>query len=269
MGILNITPDSFYDGGMYADEENIRRRISEFVNAGARIIDVGGESSRPGSERVTAEEELARIKLVLPLVRQFREVIFSIDTYKPEVAEFALANGFGMINDITGGGDGTMFEIAASHGVPMVIMHMKGSPETMQKNPRYGNVVEEIIIWFRRRIDAALSAGLSEKHIILDPGIGFGKTVEHNDAIVRAVHQFSSLGYPVLIGASRKSFLSLDGDSPKDRLAASLVVLTISLMGGAHILRVHDVAESVKALRILKRIYPESGAFFQQELKAV
>ncbi len=252
MGILNVTPDSFYDGGKYQTEDEMRRRIEEMIRDGARIIDVGGESSRPGSLPVITEEEIKRISHVVPMVKRYPDVLFSIDTWKPEVAEFAINHGFSMINDITGGGEsGEMFKIAAKSDVMMVIMHMQGVPETMQENPKYSDVMSDIVQFFTNQIGLAKSKGVPDDHIILDPGIGFGKRKMDNFKIINSIPKLKEAGYPILIGVSRKSFLCIEDDLPEDRLGASIAAMIVSVMRGSDIIRVHDVRQTVKALNIL------------------
>ena len=254
MGILNITPDSFYDGGKYENSDEISLQVEKLVSEGAHIIDVGAESTRPGSKKISYEVEIDRLTKVVTVIGKFPNIYFSIDTSKTQVAEFALSNGFNMINDITGGGTkGEMFKIAAKYNVPIVIMHMLGTPETMQNNPEYNDLVIDLISYFKSRIKLAKSIGLSEKNIIIDPGIGFGKHLEDNFEIINSLDRFVELGYPVHIGASRKSFLRVDDDMPSDRLGASISAAIASVKNGASIVRVHDVAQTIKSLFITNK----------------
>lgn len=254
MAVLNLTPDSFSDGGRYIDPESAVRRLRQIESEGAHIIDIGCESSRPGAEPVGPSEEIRRLESVLPFIQKSSSV-FSIDTYKPDVARFALEHGFHMINDIRGGGsDGQMLCLSAEYHVPIVIMHMQGNPQTMQKNPQYNDIIADLITYFNDRIRLAKSLGVTDRDIILDPGIGFGKTFQDNDRILRELGRIKELGHPVLIGASRKSFLQLDSDDPEDRLAASLSALTIAIQNGADFVRVHDVLDSVKCAKFTDRI---------------
>ena len=224
------------------------------IQYGADIIDVGAESSRPGAEPVSYAEELLRLEPVFKVVSKF-DVLFSIDTYKPRIAQTAIDNGFHIVNDITGGGkSGKMFSIASENNIPIVIMHMLGNPMTMQNKPIYANVIDSIIDYFKQRIKLAKSFGVEDYNIILDPGIGFGKTKSDNDEILMKLSLIKSLGYSVLIGTSRKSFLKLDNDEPKDRLPASISSMTLAIANGADIVRAHDVKESYQSIRITDRI---------------
>ncbi|MDP6852351.1 MAG: dihydropteroate synthase [Candidatus Marinimicrobia bacterium] len=243
MGIINLTPDSFFDGGKYADSQNL---IKEKFNQ-ADIIDIGCESSRPGADPLSAEHEIQRLDQYLDFLNTFQQPL-SIDTYKPEVAVYALENGFEMINDIQGGGNGHMFEVAEEFGCPIVIMHMAGSPKTMQESPLYSDVVDEIITYFDKQIALATIIGVEESQIILDPGIGFGKRLEDNFNILKNIPEFKKLGFPILVGLSRKSFLSINGDTPDERLAATLTASAYALQKGADILRVHDIADTSKLI---------------------
>ena len=258
MGILNVTPDSFSDGSRYADPARALDHAKEMEDAGAGIIDIGGESSRPGAEQVSAVEEKNRI---LPVIRKLAKSVkapLSVDTYKPEVARAALDAGASIINDITGlrHKNGMMAGVAARHRAPVIIMHMKGMPRTMQKNARYENVVEEVHDFFAERIQFALSRGVMPERIIIDPGIGFGKTKEHNLELLRRLREFRALGYPIAVGASRKTFIGhISGvEKPDRRLAGSLSCAIWAALCGAHIVRVHDAAETVQALRIIEQI---------------
>ncbi len=255
MGILNVTPDSFSDGGRFNETDRAVEHAMRMVEEGAGIIDIGGESSRPGSPRVSAEEEWERIGPVIKAVRDSSEIPISVDTYKPEVAEKALNAGADMINDIYGLRKEGMADVIADHGAAVVIMHMQGDPDSMQDNPHYSDVVSEINEFLGNQAEMALDAGIDESSIVLDPGIGFGKTVEHNLTTIRELGAFRSHGYPVLLGASRKSFIGKSMGLPVDeRLEASLAVAVAALERGASILRVHDVGETVRALGMMDKI---------------
>lgn len=246
MGILNVTPDSFSDGAKYPDAAAAINHAREMISEGAAIIDVGGESSRPGALPVSCEEELER---VLPIVKQLAKegCIISVDTCKADVARACLRKGAHMINDIMGLADERIVKVCASHKAVVVIMHMKGEPRTMQENPVYSDVVLEIKDFFRERIAKARKAGI--EGIILDPGIGFGKTTEHNLEIIRRLGEFRDLGYPLMLGTSRKSFIgkTISGDAD-ERLEGTIASNIVGFMNGARIFRVHDVAENKKAL---------------------
>ena len=252
MGILNLTPDSFYDGGVWNNKKKIISIVQKWNDLGIRMIDVGCESSRPGADPIDIDEEIKRLNLIIPIIKLFPEIIFSIDTYKPEVARYAIENGFNIINDIFGGSENKMFEIAKEYDVPLIIMHMKGSPKTMQKNIKNKNIVEEVIEFFNERVHSAKNFGIKSNNIILDPGIGFGKSFSDNDKILFNIKRFKNLGFPILIGTSRKSFLKAN-DSPKGRLANSIASMTLSIINGANIIRVHDVKESLKVKYFLTR----------------
>lgn len=255
MGILNLSPDSFYAGSSYSDIEKAVNRAHEMVGQGADIIDVGGESTRPGSEPLTTEEE---IKRVIPVVEKLLDEIkvpISVDTYKVEVAERALEIGAHIINDIYGLRTEGMAELISKYDVPVVIMHMQGTPKDMQKNPQYKYVIKEIISFLKERAKFAEKSGIKSDKIIIDPGIGFGKTTGHNLKIIKNLGKFKSLGYPILIGVSRKSFIgNILNLGPEERLEGTLAAISISIMNGANILRVHDVKEAVRASRIADAI---------------
>ncbi len=264
MGILNRTPDSFTDGGLYMDEKEAIDRVFEMASEGADIIDIGGESTRPGAEPISVAEEMDRTIPVIRAVRLKIDVPISIDTYKAEVAREALKNGAAMINDITGlRGDDRMAKLAAEHGVPVVVMHIKGTPRTMQQDIHYDSLLEEIIASLQGSIDLAVKSGVNRNKIIIDPGIGFGKTTEHNLAILKNLGAFKALGYPILVGISRKSFIlnTLKKCNINDadiisggRLMGTASAAALSIANGANILRVHDVKEMVLVARIADAI---------------
>ncbi len=254
MGILNVTPDSFSGDGVYKDSVGAVSRAKRMVEDGADIIDVGGESSRPGSDPVSAEEELRRlIPVVEALVAQ--RIPLSVDTHKPEVARRVLEVGADVINDITGLRNPRMAEEVADYGAGVVIMHMKGEPKTMQIDPTYASVVREVKDFLGSQISAAEDAGISEDSIVVDPGIGFGKTVEHNLEILARLRSLSELGMPILVGPSRKSFIGKLLDLPVDqRLEGSIAAVAASVMNGADIVRVHEVRECRRAIKIIDSI---------------
>jgi len=253
MGILNLTPDSFSDGGVYSDPDTAAAYAKKMVMDGADIIDVGGESSRPGSAPLTEEEELQRVLPVLSRLQTELPVPISIDTYKPGVARKCLDAGATIMNDITGLTNPEMVKVAADYRVPVVVMHMKGSPQTMQANPEYTNVVEEIKTFFEKQIAMVCNEGI--ENIILDPGIGFGKTVEHNLLILRHLDVFTNLCCPVLVGPSRKNFLGMITGLPvTDRVEGTIAAVSAAVLHGANIVRVHDVKECKQAVQIADAI---------------
>lgn len=252
LGILNITPDSFSDGGEYFDRiDSAVERAKRMVLDGADIIDIGGESSRPGSDPVSIEEELRRVIPVIERLSKEISVPISIDTYKPEVAQKAIAAGANMINDITGLTQSAMIDVAAQARCPVIIMHMQGQPKTMQENPLYEDIINDIIHFFEERIAMARTAGISQ--LILDPGIGFGKTLEHNLTILKHIGKFTDFGYPVLVGTSRKSFIgTLTGGLPADqRLEGTIASTVAARLQGVSWVRVHDVAPCRRALQVI------------------
>jgi dihydropteroate synthase len=255
MGIVNVTPDSFYDGGKYsASVDTAVAHALTLIKEGADILDIGGESSRPGAVPVTEQEEKKRVIPVIETVRTESNIPISVDTYKSKIAEAALKAGANWINDITGfSNDEAMLCIAAENECPVIIMHMQGKPQTMQNDPVYQNVVNDLLGFFKNRISALAKNGI--KKIILDPGIGFGKTVKHNLEILNRIDEFKQLGFPVMIGASRKSFIGkLLNEKVENRLAGSLAVLNWLIIKDVDLIRVHDVKESKQSLKILKAI---------------
>ena len=254
MGIINATPDSFSDGGRFDTVDNAVRRADVLVEEGAEIIDVGGESTRPGAESVSADEETRRVVPVIrEIVRRHPSVPVSIDSRKPEVTLAALEEGAVIINDICGLRDPGMVDLAVKWKTPVVIMHMKGTPKTMQRRPSYKDVVEDIISFFKERIGAVSQRGV--KKIILDPGIGFGKTVRHNLQILNRLDEIADIGYPVLVGASRKSFIGEILNEPVDqREAGTIAVTALAVSKGASIIRVHNARENLQAARVAESI---------------
>jgi dihydropteroate synthase len=260
MGVLNVTPDSFYDGGRRAEADQAVADGLALAEAGAEIIDIGGESTRPGAQPVSADEELRR---VLPVICGLRKVVstpISIDTYKAKVASAALATGADIVNDISAlRFDPAMAELVAREKVLVVLMHMQGTPRTMQSEPSYVDVVAEVRDFLTARVAHATAAGIERDRIIIDPGIGFGKTLEHNLSLLRGLSSFTTLGLPLLVGASRKTFIGRILDLPVDeRLEGSLAAAVVAVMGGAHIIRTHDVKETRRAVLIADRIRYET-----------
>ena len=245
MGILNVTPDSFYDN--FFDEESIQRRINEMIAEGAEIIDIGGESTRPGSKPVSAKEELERVIPAIEFVKNVSDIPISIDTQKAEVARKAVEAGACVVNDVGGLRNKDMISTVAELQIPVIIMHMQGTPENMQKNPQYGDTIEDIKDWLQERIKAAEIAGIKRSNMIVDPGIGFGKNLKHNLEILGGLDKFSEMAGGVLLGASRKSFIGfLTGDG--DRLTGSLAAAMIGATANVDLVRVHDVKETRKAI---------------------
>jgi dihydropteroate synthase len=249
MGILNVTPDSFSDGGRYLEPAAAIARGRELLALGADVIDLGAESTRPGSEPVPAAEQVRRLA---PVLAGLEGAPISVDTASAEVAEFALRHGAVVVNDVTALGDPAMAGVVAKAGAGLVLMHMRGVPQTMQADPRYDDVVAEVTSFLRERMAVARTAGVAEEAIALDPGIGFGKKLEHSVALLAATAELASLGRPLLVGASRKSFLGrLTGeDDPERRHEGSLAAAAIAAFEGARILRVHDVAATVRVVRV-------------------
>jgi dihydropteroate synthase len=257
MGIVNVTPDSFTDGGMYLTTDDAVRHGARLVDEGADVLDVGGESTRPGAEPVDVDEELRRVIPVIEGLTEMQQTTpISIDTRKPEVARAALEAGARIVNDVTAGRDGAMLEAVADTGAGIVLMHMLGEPQTMQDDPRYEDVVAEVHEFLRERIEAAVFAGIAEERVCVDPGIGFGKNVEHNLALLRSVSALRLLGAAVMVGASRKRFIGVltGAEDPADRLEGSLAAAVLAASLGADVVRVHDVAPTVRALRVADAI---------------
>ena len=252
MGVLNRTPDSFSDGGRFAGFDAAIAQVERMVREGVDIVDVGGESTRPGSAGVSVPEELDR---VLPLVESIKsrfDVPISIDTSKPEVMQAAVAAGASMINDVYALRRDGALEQAAACGVAVCLMHMQGEPRTMQKDPHYKDVTAEVKEFLAGRAEAAVAAGVPREHIVLDPGFGFGKNLEHNLTLLRRLPEFAALGFPLLVGLSRKSMIGtlLGGKPVEERLHGSVAAAVIAVQNGASIVRVHDVAPTVEALKV-------------------
>jgi dihydropteroate synthase len=252
MGILNVTPDSFSDGGKYYNLDKAIEYSLELVNQGVDIIDVGGESTRPGANAISFNDEIERVIPVIKGIRSVSSIPISIDTYKSEVAKEALESGADIVNDISGlNFDPKMISVIKDYNVPIVIMHIKGTPKNMQLNPKYDNIIDEIMSYFEKQINLCLDYGIPKSHIILDPGIGFGKQLNDNFILIRELNSFADLGYPILIGPSRKSFIGLTLDLQVDeRLEGTAAAITASIINGARIVRVHDVLE-MKRVQII------------------
>lgn len=255
MGVLNVTPDSFSDGGHYNTFDSALAHADRMVSEGADIIDVGGESSRPGAEPVSEDEEKRR---VLPLIEEFArryEAPISIDTCKPSVARAAVDSGASIINDITALADSDMVHVAADAKVGVVLMHMQGTPRTMQVSPHYDSLISEIANFLSERVKKAVCGGISPDRLIIDPGFGFGKKYEHNLEILRRLKEFKSLGKPILVGTSRKSFIGMTLDLPvEDRVEGTAATVAVAIMNGADIVRVHDVKQMKRVAKMTDAI---------------
>mgnify|MGYP001335662018 FL=1 len=257
MGIVNVTPDSFSDGGKFFSPEVAISHASKLITQGADIIDIGGESTRPGAEQVSESEELKR---VIPVIEKIRTdnptILISIDTTKASVAKHAVEAGADIINDVSGlSFDNNMIGIVESFNIPVVIMHMKGNPQNMQLNPEYKDIVNEILDFFKMKIKIAIQSGINRSMIILDPGIGFGKTVEHNFELLSRLNEFNVLELPIMIGPSRKSFIGITLDlPPEDRVEGTAAAVSAGVMNGASIVRVHDVKSMKRVVRIIEKV---------------
>jgi len=251
MGILNITPDSFYDGGIFDSNKKILKQVDKMLEDGADIIDVGGSSSKPGSKKVIIDDEIKRVIPTIELIKsKFNEAIISVDTFRSEVAKKAVNSGASIVNDISAGElDPNMFNCVAELGIPYIMMHMKGSPQTMQNKPKYNNVVNDIITNLSKKIFRARELGIID--IVVDPGFGFGKTLEHNYQILNDLSFFKELDCPILVGISRKSMIyKILNNDPKKALNGTTCLNTVALSKGANILRVHDVKEAKEIIKL-------------------
>lgn len=256
MGILNVTPDSFSDGGLFFDRNQAIAHAVRMVEEGADIIDVGGESTRPGAQPVSPQEEADRVLPVIEALARRVSVPISIDTSKPEVMRAAVAAGAGFINDVRALREPGALDTAAALGVPVCLMHMQGEPRTMQDDPQYRDVVAEVCDFLAARLAAAEAAGVPRERLLVDPGFGFGKTVEHNLELLRGLRAFTVLGAPVLVGLSRKSMIGkLLGLAVGERLHASVALALIAVQNGARVVRVHDVKPTVEAIRMWEAVY--------------
>ncbi len=258
MGIVNNTPDSFSDGGAFANLDDAAQRALNLIDEGADIIDIGGESTRPGAEEVPIALEIERTIELIEKLRKKTQAPISIDTRKPEVARLAIAAGANLWNDVSAlSFSPDSIAIAAKLDVPIVLMHFQGLPETMQENPYYRDVIAEVLAFLTQRVAAAINGGIERKNLILDPGIGFGKTLEHNLELIANLQKFAALGLPILFGSSRKNFIKLideKAQNPKDRLGGSIATAIIAANKGARIIRVHDVAATKQALLLQSAI---------------
>jgi dihydropteroate synthase len=252
MGILNITPDSFSDGGQYLTLDEALKRAHQMIEEGVDIIDIGGESTRPGSEPVSADEELKRITPIIEALKKKSDIAISVDTYKPQVMKVVIGMDVAMINDVYALSQSGAIDIIKQSHVGLCLMHMQGTPKTMQQNPHYKNVVSEVKLFLEARAKHLMSEGIDKSRIILDPGFGFGKTFEHNIELLQQLESFQTLKLPLLVGLSRKSFIRkiLNGDYD-DHLSGSISAAIFSVIKGAKILRVHDVKETKSALKII------------------
>ena len=251
MGILNLTPDSFSDGGLFMSRDQAVSHALKMADEGADIIDVGGESTRPGAPAVSVQEELDRVVPVIEALRREVEIPISIDTSKPQVMREAVSAGVGMINDVKALREENALAMAAGLGVPVCLMHMQGEPRTMQDNPRYANVIAEVGDFLFARAEACLAAGIGRDRIFLDPGFGFGKTLAHNLELMAGLDKLLELGFPLLVGVSRKSmFGALLEREVDERLAGSVAMAAIAAWSGASIVRAHDIAETKDAVRV-------------------
>jgi dihydropteroate synthase len=257
MAVVNCTPDSFSDGGLLSDAEAAVAHAETMILGGAHIVDIGGESTRPGAEPVSVEEELRRVVPVVDGLRRTRpETLISVDTSKVEVAEAALDRGADVVNDVTAGGDNGMLDLVASHGAAVVLMHLRGTPRTMQHDTAYEDVVAEVKTYLERRAEAALAAGIPHGRIWIDPGIGFGKDAQGNVRLLAALPELAALGHPVVIGASRKSFIGqLTGADVANRLPGSLAALIPAVGLQRVVVRVHETAATVQFLEMATNLH--------------
>jgi dihydropteroate synthase len=256
MGILNVTPDSFFDGGRFHVRDAALRHVEQMLLDGVDIIDVGGESTRPGAQAVSVQEELERVVPIIAAIRARFDVPISVDTSKPEVMQAAVAVGADLVNDVRALQEEGVLEVCAGLSVPICLMHMQGQPRSMQHDPHYVDVVQDVRHFFEARIAACEQAGIARSRLMLDPGFGFGKTLAHNVDLLRHLDAFSALGLPILVGISRKSMIgALLGDAPvSERLHGSVAASVVAAMKGAHIIRVHDVKATVDAMKIVRAV---------------
>jgi len=262
MGIVNVTPDSFSDGGLHDDADSAVAHGLLLAGEGAAILDIGGESTRPGSLPVPLDDELARVVPVIERLAAATPALLSIDTTKAAVARAALDAGATMVNDVTAlRGDPAMADLVAERGCPVCLMHMLGEPRTMQDDPRYHDVVAEVAAFLEERLAAAVAAGVREEQVLLDPGIGFGKTVRHNLLLLAHLDRIAALGRPLVLGASRKRFIgTLLGAEPRDRVSGTVATTVLGLARGAAVVRVHDVRPNVEALQVAAAVFSADAA---------
>lgn len=259
MGILNVTPDSFSDGGKFSNFDNALKQVELMLNDGVDIIDIGGESTRPGAVDVTTEDELSRVIPLLQAIKSRFDISVSIDTSKSEVMSEAIIHGANMINDVRALQNDGCIDVVAQSEVPVCLMHMKGMPRSMQENPQYISVIDDILSFFEQRIKACEQQGISKQRLILDPGFGFGKNLEHNYQMLAKFSAFKKFDLPLLSGTSRKSMLgALLNRDVEHRLSGSLTSAIVAVQQGASIIRVHDVAETVDAMKVLKEVAQHS-----------
>ncbi len=255
MGVLNVTPDSFSDGGRFSEASDALEQADRMVKAGATFIDVGGESTRPGATPISLQEEMDRVLPVVEVLAKRYDAVVSVDSSSPDLLKEAVGLGMGLINDVRALQRAGAMEVAAESNLPVCLMHMQGSPQSMQDAPSYQNAISEISHFFEQRVDACLSMGISRENILLDPGFGFGKTLTHNLMLLKNLKAFESLGFPLLVGLSRKSMLGQITDKEVDeRLASSLSSAAIAAMNGAKIIRVHDVEETVDVIKVVQAV---------------
>jgi dihydropteroate synthase len=263
MAVLNVTPDSFSDGGRFASPSAAAEQARAMIDQGADLIDVGGESTRPGAQRVMPAEQIARVVPAINAIRRVSDITISIDTTSSSVAEAALQAGANIVNDISAGReDPRIFPLVAQRRVPIILMHMQGSPATMQQNPSYDDVVQDVTNFLRTRLAAATAAGIDSQRMLVDPGIGFGKTLEHNLALLRRQHELLTLSRPVVIGTSRKGFIGkITGEpDPQRRSYGTAASVAWSVAHGAAMVRVHDVGPMVQVVRMIRSIMEADGA---------
>jgi len=256
MGVINVTPDSFSDGGQFLLTKNAVSQALNLIQQGAEIIDIGGESTRPGADEVSVDEEIKRVVPVIQAIRNDdKNITISIDTSKSQVMQAAIDAGADFINDVNALQNTGCVEVVAKSGLPVCLMHKKGQPKTMQKSPQYGDVLTEVMAFFKTRINVCVNAGVKMKNIVLDPGIGFGKSLEHNLTLLKSIKQLKSLGCPILIGVSRKSMIGeILNAEVDDRLYGSLAIAQFTYMQGAEILRVHDVKATADVLKVTQKL---------------
>ena len=255
MGILNVTPDSFSDGGLYTHFDRALWRVEQMITEGVDIVDIGGESTRPGAQPVRESEEIDRVVPLVEAIKSRFDVAVSVDSSKSGVMRAAVAVGADMLNDVRALQEEGALQAAVESGVPICLMHMQGEPRTMQSNPVYEDVISDVMAFLSQRIDACLELGMPKEKLVVDPGFGFGKNLSHNLALLRELNRFKSLGLPILVGLSRKNMIGMILDKPVDqRLSGSLAAATLALWQGASILRVHDVAATVDVVKVYQAV---------------